>query len=124
MLVMMVMMVVMVMMFGMTVELNAAVGFVTGLPVKFKLYGNVIDSVLLELFAYLMLYVVSIFSRHRVKSSIMQLTVKAPYVYVMYLDDAIDLLKVFFYFGYVYFARSFFKEEIERILKIANRVYN
>ena len=71
--------------------LHAAICFVAMLALGFKLDSNVRDAVLGKFLANLVLDVVGICACNRVKCGIIKLTVKAPDVDVVYVENAVDL---------------------------------
>ena len=71
--------------------LHVAICFVAMLTLGFKLDSNVRDAVLGKFLANLVLDVVWIFACNRVKRGIIKLTVKAPDVYMMNVENSVDL---------------------------------
>ena len=120
--VVMVVMMVMVVMFRMLAMFNVTFHFVTMLAFCLKLQCYMAYVVFAKLFAYGILDFMMISVRDYMHRSVIVISIYAPNVYMVYVDNSGDLTKMLSYISYFYVMRRFFKKEINYLLEIVYRV--
>jgi len=113
---------VMMVMTRMTAGLGMTMDIVTVLALGFKLKCSVADTVLTKLLAYVLLDLVMISAGDHVHSGIILLSIHAPYMNMMNVEDAGYLADMLLYLVYLDAVGSFFKKKLYDLLEVLDSV--